>query len=361
MVGISLVFAQRGAAWGQGEAEKAQVGAGAGPVQTELTQGPECQDAGVTVTFPPGSAELDLGSREGLNGVAVWLKANPARTLHLRGYAQTSGTTEQNLQLGLQRADSVKAYLVAQGGVDAARIETIGRGDEVVEQLPANGRTVVFTACEPRPPLASTTGAVSPLQAPPPPAAARADFYTPRDPMFGWAIMAGGGYEDFTSSDMRSRTNGGGAWDVRLVGGTRSYGGFEAAYVGSSNGVQTLGATTGNSSLVSNGLEGTFRMNVPIMKAASLLEPYAFVGLGWSHYTLTGYNAAVAMASDFSSASDNVMTLPFGGGFAYGYRALLVDVRLSYVPTYLNNYLGSGNGGGTLNHWGIGGQIGWTY
>jgi hypothetical protein len=365
IAGISLVFAQRGPAWGQGEGAQAQSGAGAsaGAGANEPAQEPECQNDGVIVGFSPGSAELDESSREALVGVAVWLKANPVRTLHLWGYAHESGTTEQNLLLGLQRAESVKAYLVSQWRVDAKRIETIGRGDEVVEHLPANGLTVVLIACEPRPPMAPMmgTGAVSPLEAPPPAAPARPDFYSPRDSRFGWAIMAGGGYEGFTASDMRSRTNGGGAWDVRIIGGTRSYGGFEAAYVGSSHGVQTLGASTGNSSLVSNGIEGLFRLNVPIMKGASLLEPYAVLGLGWSHYTLTAYNASVAMASDFTSPSDNVLTLPFGAGFAYGYRALLVDVRLSYVATYLNNYLGSGNGGGTLNHWGVGGQIGWAY
>jgi hypothetical protein len=347
--GIWLAFASWGRARAQGQA--------AAPAAIELAQGPECQTVGVTVRFAPGSAELGASAGEALDRVGAWLKANPARTLHLRGYARAAGTTEQNLALGLRRAESVKAYLVAQGGMDGARIETIGRGEEIDESLPADGNAVVLIACEPR----TATAVGSPLEAPLRPAASPADFYSPRDPRFGWAIMAGGGYEAFTAADMRSRTNGGGAWDVRIVGGTRSYGGFEAAYVGSSNGVETLGATAANSSLVANGLEGAFRLNVPITKGASLLEPYASLGLGWSHYTLTGYNSSVAMASDFSSPSDNVMTLPLGGGFAYGYKAFLVDVRLSYVATYLNNYLGSGNGGGTLNHWGVGGQIGWTY
>ena len=36
----------------------------------------ECRDAGVTVAFKTGSAELDQNARGGLDGVATWMKAN---------------------------------------------------------------------------------------------------------------------------------------------------------------------------------------------------------------------------------------------------------------------------------------------
>ena len=150
-------------------------------------------------------------------------------------------------------------------------------------------------------------------------------------------------------------------WHVRLVGGLRQFVGFEAAYVGAARSIHTLGAAGNSPSLVSNGLEGTLRINVPVMLAVTLIEPYGFVGLGWSRYSIANYNSNTAVLSDFTSSADNVMTVPVGGGFAYGYKALLVDVRASYVPTYYNNLLQNTNGSGALNHWGVGGQLGYAF
>ena len=178
---------------------------------------------------------------------------------------------------------------------------------------------------------------------------------------FGWALMAGGGYQDFANSDMRDRTKGGGAWDVRFIGGTRSYVGFEGAYVGAARSIQTLGVTANNPTLVSNGLEGNFRVNIPIMKGASLIEPYGVVGLGWSRYHVSNYNANTASLSDFNATDDDVMTVPLGLGFAYGYKAFIVDVRGTYSPTYYNNLLQASTGSGVLNTWGVGGQVGFAF
>jgi hypothetical protein len=178
---------------------------------------------------------------------------------------------------------------------------------------------------------------------------------------FGWAVMAGGGYQDFSNGDMRDRTNGGGAWDVRFIGGTRSYVGFEGAYVGAARSIQTLGATANNPTLVSNGFEGNLRFNVPIMKGASLIEPYGVVGLGWSRYHITNYNSNTATLSDFDATDDDVMTVPLGVGFAYGYKAFIADVRGTYAPTYYNNLLQASNGSGTLSTWGFGGQVGFAF
>jgi hypothetical protein len=173
---------------------------------------------------------------------------------------------------------------------------------------------------------------------------------------FGWALVVGGGYEDFTNSSMRGLTSGGGSWDVRAIGGTRSYVGFEAAYVGSARDVTALGAA--RSTLVGNGFEGTLRLNVPVIRSRSLYEPYGFIGLGYSHYSITNYNTA--LTSDFAS-SDGVMTMPFGLGFAYGYSAFIADARLSYTATYFDSLLPSGNGTGALNHWGVGGNVGFRF
>jgi hypothetical protein len=86
---------------------------------------------------------------------------------------------------------------------------------------------------------------------------------------------------------------------------------------------------------------------------ASLLEPFGFVGLGWAHYNVTNTNVNT---SDVASR-DDIMTVPFGGGLAFGYRALMADARFTYRTTYFNNLVPGGN----LNSWGVGGQIGFGF
>jgi len=346
-------------------------------VASEVAGKPVCRDAGVTVSFTTGSAVLDLNARGALNGVATWMKAKDDRTLHLQGYADPTGNAEDNLKLSENRADAVKDYLVSQG-VAPEHIITAGRGEEA-DHLPANGRTVTFMACEPAAKVAEATPA--PEETPPPPPAeepvAEAPVMTPvpeavppppayeaapKNPFygsrFGWAVMVGGGYQDFTNGTMRNLTSGGGSWAARLVGGLNSFVGFEAAYVGSARNIQPLGLSS-NSTLVSNGVEGTLRINVPIRMYTSLLEPYGFVGLGWSRYSINNYNAIVT--SDFTTSADNVMTVPVGGGIAYAYKAFIVDARASWTPTYYNNLLTNGSTSGTLNNWGVGGQIGFAF
>jgi hypothetical protein len=342
-------------------------------IVNEMSGKPVCRDAGVTVSFTTASSDLDTNAKGALNGVVTWMKANPDRTLHLQGYADTTGNSEANLVLSEHRADAVKAYLTAQG-VAPERIITAGRG-EIADHLPASGRTVTFLACEPAAPGPTATAepeaqpeaiepvapapALSPIgDVPPSPTADQGEEYKPYGSKFGWAFLAGGGYQDFTNDTMRNQTQGGGAWSARVVGGTRSYVGFEAAYVGSAQRIQPLGVST-NSNLVSNGGEGALRINVPIMVKDSLLEPYGFVGLGWSRYQISNYNQFVT--SDFTR-SDDVMTVPIGTGFAYGYKAFMVDARASWTPTYYNNLLlGTTNTSGTLNHWGVGGQVGFAF
>ena len=195
-----------------------------------------------------------------------------------------------------------------------------------------------------------------PVEAPPPPA----PKYEPPS-KFGLAFMAGGGYQDFANTNMRDRTNGGGAWDFRFVAGTRSIIGVEGAYVGSARGFQSLGVTANNPTLISNGVEGNLRLNVPITRGASLIEPYGVVGVGWEQYHISNYNSNTQQLSDFNASNDNVMTVPFGVGFAYGYKALMLDVRGTYAATYYNNLLQGTNGSGTLNTWGVGGSIGFGF
>jgi len=330
---------------------------------------PDCKDAGVTVAFKVNSDELDQNARGALDGVATWLKADDHRTLYLEGFADVTGQAESNLVLSAKRADTVKSYLLEQG-VDASRVTTVGRGEEI-DHLPANGRAVTFLACQSpgsgpavaqlEVPTATPAEPVEPVPAvtPAPPPAP-----TPRWASgFGWAIMAGGAYTDFSNSNMRDVTGGGGGWDARFIGGTNSVIGFEAAYIGSAHSINTLGVTANNPTLVQNGLEGNARLNIPLRKGASLFEPYGFVGLGYSHFNVSNYNSNTGVVSSFNSSDDNTMTVPVGGGFAYAYKSFIADVRAGWTAVYYDNLFGTNvtNTNGTLDNWNAGGQIGFMF
>jgi len=350
--------------------------AGAGEASSSADK-PVCRDAGVTVAFKSGSAELDQNARGALDGVATWLKANSTRVMHLEGFADTTGDSASNLVLSAERAASVKAYLVERG-VDSSQVATVGRGEEI-DHLPANGRAVTFMACQSAPtapiaeekapePAPAPPAEVTPPPAPAPVAEAPAPPPAPPAPPaprwgqgFGWALMAGGGYQDFTNEQMRSVTAGGGAWDARFIGGTNSVIAFEAAYVGASRQMNALGDTGANNPLlVANGLEGTLRINAPIKRGASLFEPYVYGGLGFSHYGITNYNSNTQVLSSFTS-SDDVTTVPVGGGFAFAYKAFIADARAGWTGTYNQDLLVNGNQSNTLNHWNVGGEVGFRF
>ena len=168
----------------------------------------------------------------------------------------------------------------------------------------------------------------------------------------GGGLFLGGGFEDFTDNNLRSMTGVGGYWSARIVGGMRRIVGVEAAYIGNARDIDALGLS-GSARLISNGAEGALRLNIPIVSwnQMSLIEPFGFVGLGWSHFNVT---TSRVNTSDVAS-SDDIMTVPFGGGFAFGYGGFVADARFTYRKTYYNNLV---SGGGNLDSWGAGGQIG---
>jgi len=171
----------------------------------------------------------------------------------------------------------------------------------------------------------------------------------------GTAVLVGGGYEDFVNDNLRGMTGGGGAWNARLVSGLRQTIGVEAAYVGSSRSIDGLGLGN-DATLMANGLEGVARANFPVELAGgrSLLEPFAFVGLGWQHYRLRGSNnTGLATVGN----SDDVLTVPLGAGVEFGYGMVIADARFTYRQTYLNDLLRD-NGGGRLSSWGATAQVG---
>lgn len=81
------------------------------------------------ILFDTGLATIRAESTAQLAEVAALLKADPSLSLEVVGHTDNTGTAAANLTLSRQRAEAVKAWLVATHGIDAARLTTSGRGD----------------------------------------------------------------------------------------------------------------------------------------------------------------------------------------------------------------------------------------
>jgi hypothetical protein len=268
----------------------------------------------------------------------------------------------------IKRIPLVVASVLAFGPMTAARAETAGpaAGGAPTEPPAATASGDVNTPPDVNPAPSSALTAPAPhlsgyptevppqsLPAPSEPTAgsSRRSTYPNWMTKVGAGLLLGGGFEDFTNDSLRGMTSGGGYWNARAVAGTRQYVGVEAAYVGAARSINTLGISS-NAGLVSNGVEGALRVNVPLPQGRSLIEPFGFVGLGWQHYSLTNTNVNNSDIAD----SDDVMTLPYGGGLEFSYGMFMADARFTYRQTYRNDLLRTT--GGNLNNWGLGAQLG---
>lgn len=79
------------------------------------------------LTFTPGSADVQVKDGD-VPDLAQWLAADSARVINLVGYTDTSGNTDDNLALSQGRADSLRAWMLAQYSIAPAQIIAIGRG-----------------------------------------------------------------------------------------------------------------------------------------------------------------------------------------------------------------------------------------
>ena len=80
------------------------------------------------LVFPSGRAELAPGDYPSLASLAAWLAANPAARIELVGHTDASGNAQANTALSLARAEAARSALIAQFGIDPARITTRGAG-----------------------------------------------------------------------------------------------------------------------------------------------------------------------------------------------------------------------------------------
>jgi outer membrane protein OmpA-like peptidoglycan-associated protein len=81
------------------------------------------------VLFDFDKSELRSDAEPTLRQTAEIIQRYPRAQVAIAGYTDAKGADTYNLQLSKQRATSVKAWLVQQGGIDGKRITTKGWGE----------------------------------------------------------------------------------------------------------------------------------------------------------------------------------------------------------------------------------------
>lgn len=88
------------------------------------------------VHFGFDSAELREADRPLLDRFANVVKEHyPDAVITVEGFADPVGSTRYNQRLGLRRAESVREYLVASGGLPAERLRTVSYGEARERQI----------------------------------------------------------------------------------------------------------------------------------------------------------------------------------------------------------------------------------
>jgi len=168
------------------------------------------------------------------------------------------------------------------------------------------------------------------------------------DDKLGIAVEAGGGVGGFIDDRMSSQTTTQGQWTARAVFGTRSHFAGEAAYIGSLQGVNTLGVNEG-ARLSGHGGETSVRFNV----LTGMWQPYATAGIGFMHYSL---GDAQLTTSDVLPTAD-VATFPLGLGMAWRMNGLVLDGRVSFHPSTTSGILRHAN----LSTWDVNAKAGFEF
>jgi outer membrane protein OmpA-like peptidoglycan-associated protein len=112
------------------EAQKQEMEAATQGTGVQVTQTADNQlklEIPSDISFAVGSARVDSNFQSVLDTFATGLVQNPVATLTIIGHTDNSGSDAINDPLSLNRANSVRNYLV-EGGVASSRVLTEGRG-----------------------------------------------------------------------------------------------------------------------------------------------------------------------------------------------------------------------------------------
>jgi outer membrane protein OmpA-like peptidoglycan-associated protein len=81
------------------------------------------------VLFDTGKATLKPGAASTIDRLAAFLEQAPDRSVSIEGHTDSVGTESYNRQLSEERANAVKAALLAKG-IPAERVITVGKGED---------------------------------------------------------------------------------------------------------------------------------------------------------------------------------------------------------------------------------------
>lgn len=96
------------------------------PVKTTPPLAPNYNFSNVQFDF--NSAVLSTDAIQLLDHISAEMKKDPSTKFMLNGYASAEGTRKHNMALSVDRANSVKEYLV-NAGIDNSRLITQGNGE----------------------------------------------------------------------------------------------------------------------------------------------------------------------------------------------------------------------------------------
>jgi len=141
----------------------------------------------------------------------------------------------------------------------------------------------------------------------------------------GVSMSVGAGVAGFQDDGLRSATDVGGLWDVRVVIGTRSLLALEAAYVGTAQAIDSRFGERQSATLIGTGFEGAARLNFMPFAVAT---PYVFGGLGYKRYDVRG--ADFMTEGTGIADEDTLLEVPLGGGIAFRVDRFIADARFTY-------------------------------
>lgn len=339
----------------------ALVGSGTGAVRADDETKVDAHVVWAEVHFDFDSATLSDAARAQLDKAAAWLADNPDAVILIEGHADKKGPAPYNKRLAERRAEAARAYLAGLGVSEAqVRVLSYGEGLPAIDTPKANrlNRRIVLTAIEKEPIIETRTETVTKTVEVP----VEEKVYVPRTvevikPVpaeqrpLDLDLMAGGGVTGFIAEQTRDAADIGGLWSARVVGRTDHYLGYEAAYVGSSQGINVAGADP-EARLYGNGFEGALRLNFTRRAA---WQPYVFGGIGLAAYDVSHLEASMnTMYED-----DDVVLVPAGVGLRVELPARLVlDVRGTYRAAFEDTMLDRMGGDNGLESWATAGQLG---
>ncbi len=106
---------------------------------------------GADSLFGFDQSTLRAEGRAALDKFRLELDATTFETIRVEGHTDRLGTARYNQALSQRRADAVKGYLLGRGGIDAARISAIGRGESApvtkLSDCPGAAPTAALIAC----------------------------------------------------------------------------------------------------------------------------------------------------------------------------------------------------------------------